>query len=62
MAKKTTAKTSEKGRPEEQNLDSRYGQIGISAVAAAVQYQGGIKNAASPSIVYEIDERLVEAV
>jgi hypothetical protein len=27
-------------------LDKRYGQIGISAVAAAVRYQGGAKNPA----------------
>jgi hypothetical protein len=27
-------------------LDNRYGQIGISAVAAAVRYQGGAKNPA----------------
>jgi len=27
-------------------LDRRYGQIGISAVAAAVRYQGGCKNPA----------------
>ena len=27
-------------------LDDRYGQIGISAVAAAVRYQGGAKNPA----------------
>jgi hypothetical protein len=27
-------------------LDRRYGQIGISAVAAAARYQGGAKNAA----------------
>lgn len=29
-----------------QGLDHRYGQIGISAVAAAVRYQGGAKNPA----------------
>jgi hypothetical protein len=28
------------------SLDNRYGQIGISAVAAAVRYQGGSKNPA----------------
>jgi hypothetical protein len=27
-------------------LDCRYGQIGISAVAAAARYQGGTKNPA----------------
>ena len=28
------------------SLDRRYGQIGISAVAAAARYQGGAKNPA----------------
>lgn len=31
---------------ETATLDNRYGQIGISAVAAAVRYQGGAKNPA----------------
>ena len=31
---------------EAATLDNRYGQIGISAVAAAVRYQGGAKNPA----------------
>jgi hypothetical protein len=28
------------------SLDSRYGEIGISAVAAALQYSGDVKSAA----------------
>jgi hypothetical protein len=59
MTKKTATKSNETGRHDEPNLNSRYGQIGISAVAAALQYQGGLKNPAP--LVYEIDERLVEA-
>lgn len=44
-AKKTPAKT-ENSRFAEIALDLCYGQIGISAVAAAVRYQGGAKNPA----------------
>jgi hypothetical protein len=61
MTKKTATKSNETGRHDEPNLNSRYGQIGISAVAAALQYQGGFKNPAPTPLVYEIDERLVEA-
>ena len=32
--------------PEGQNLDSRYGKIGISAVAAAIRYQSEPRNTA----------------
>jgi hypothetical protein len=35
---------SEDGRREEPSLDSRYGEIGISAVAAAVQFKSKAKN------------------
>jgi hypothetical protein len=31
-------------RTERSDLDRRYGQIGISAVAAAVRYQGEARN------------------
>ncbi|HUI96563.1 MAG TPA: hypothetical protein VLX44_12475 [Xanthobacteraceae bacterium] len=34
-----------RGKPREA-LDRRYGEIGISAVAAAVRYQGELKSAA----------------
>ena len=33
-------------KPEVQSLDCRYGKIGISAVAAAMRYQGEPKNMA----------------
>ncbi len=36
-------------------LDRRYGEIGISAVAAAVQYQGELKTAA-PERADETDD------
>jgi hypothetical protein len=48
MAKKTALmRVDERKVPgEAPALDNRYGQIGISAVAAAVRYQGGTKNPA----------------
>jgi hypothetical protein len=32
------------------DLDRRYGEIGISAVAAAVRYQGAVKEPAAQSV------------
>ncbi len=48
MAKNTapTRANDRKVPGEAPALDNRYGQIGISAVAAAVRYQGGAKNPA----------------
>jgi hypothetical protein len=36
-------------RREAQNLEVRYGEIGISAVVAAMRYQGGAKTSAHVS-------------
>jgi hypothetical protein len=38
------------------SLDSRYGEIGISAVAAALQYSGDVKTAA-PELASQQDDR-----
>ena len=38
MTKKNAAQSGENARRDEPKLDSRYGEIGISAVAAALQY------------------------
>ncbi len=48
MAKNAAPKraSDRKAAGEKAALDTRYGQIGISAVAAAVRYQGSIKNPA----------------
>jgi hypothetical protein len=48
MAKKTSPKQRKAGKSADETipLHRRYGQIGISAVAAAVRYQGGAKNPA----------------
>jgi hypothetical protein len=45
-----TSSTSAQTQPA---LDSRYGQIGISAVAAAARYQGTAKNPAYAPTPYD---------
>jgi hypothetical protein len=42
-------------------LDGRYGAIGISAVAAAVRYQGDAKNPAYAPAVPQSDDRDTDA-
>ena len=46
-------------RRGETNLDGRYGEIGISAVAAALRFAGSAKNQAP--VAPRIDERYFEA-
>jgi hypothetical protein len=47
VAKKTAPmRANDRKVSEVSALDNRYGQIGISAVAAAARYQGGSKNPA----------------
>jgi hypothetical protein len=46
MKSTKTAQTTQSIRRETQNLDVRYGKIGISAVAAAMRYQGDAKDPA----------------
>lgn len=40
---------------EQPALHRRYGQIGISAVAAAARYQGGAKNPAYAPVPIKVD-------
>lgn len=47
-------------RREQTNLDGRYGEIGILAVAAAIRYAGARKNPAYAPVVHRIDLRLAE--
>jgi len=52
-----TTNTKNTGKPERQEatLDSRYGEIGIPAVAAAVQYKGeAAKPASEPTSVLAV--------
>jgi hypothetical protein len=49
-------------RREAQNLEVRYGEIGISAVAAAMRYQGDVKTPAHVSSERPPDRWLMDAV
>jgi hypothetical protein len=46
---------------ERPNLDRRYGEIGISAVAAAVRYQGKLKKPADAQVVRRPHDEREEA-
>ena len=52
--------TQTEGRREQTNLDCRYREIGILAVAAAVRYAGNGKNPAYAPVVQQLDERFSE--
>jgi hypothetical protein len=56
MTKKMTKNTT-----EDATLDRCYRQIGISAVLAAVRYQGTAKNPAYAPVEARWDERLEDA-
>ena len=63
MTKKNAAQSVLKSPRNEANLDSRYGEIGISAVAAALQYQSEAKNPAYAPVAPQLDklsEKLAE--
>ena len=49
-------------RPDQPNLDSRYGEIGISAVAAALPYRSEVKKSVSAPDGRPSDERVAELV
>jgi hypothetical protein len=44
----------------EPNLDSRYGEIGISAVAAALPYRSEVKAPADESMGKQLDKWIAE--
>ena len=46
MTSTKTAKSTRSNRCDVSNLEIRYGDIGISAVAAAMRYQGDVQNSA----------------
>jgi hypothetical protein len=62
-AKNTAEKAGETARfaNDRTSLDCRYGKIGISAVAAAVRYQGAAKNPAYAPAAIKWDARREEA-
>jgi hypothetical protein len=63
MAKKIAQNkgSNRKAHGETTALASRYGQIGISAVAAAARYQGGAKNPAYAPASSQWRHRFAEA-
>jgi hypothetical protein len=56
MIKKNTAPSTQQGGNRETNLDSRYGKIGISALAAALQFKSEAKNPAYAPAAQQTDE------
>ncbi len=60
MSNNNVARGSEHPRRDEQDLDSRYGEIGISAVAAALQFKNEAKNPAYAPVVPRPDDRLAD--
>jgi hypothetical protein len=60
MTKNNAAPSREDVSRSEPNLDSRYGEIGISAVAAALQFQSAAKNPAYAPAVHELDKWTAE--
>jgi hypothetical protein len=59
MTFKTAAKATAKR--DEASLDRRYGEIGISAVAAAIRYQSDAKNQAYAPVKWLPHRSLEEA-
>ena len=55
------AKQESKKQRQPENLHERYGKIGISAVAAALPYQGDAKNPAYAPVTTRYDQRYAEA-
>jgi len=60
MTKKNAAQPVQNSPRNEPNLDSRYGEIGISAVAAALQYKSVAKNPAYAPVIAQPDQRSEE--
>ena len=61
MTKKNAAKAKQNAGRAEPNLDSRYGEIGISAVAAAVQYKSKAKSSAEAPVARQLDRWTADA-
>ena len=60
MTKNNAAPSKDNACRDESNLDSRYGQIGISAVAAALPYQSDVKNPAYAPAVHRLDKWIAD--
>ena len=55
--KSTISQIAQDNRRQAASLDSRYGEIGIPAVAAALQYKSEVKNPASAPVVLPPEDR-----
>jgi hypothetical protein len=62
MKSKKMMQSTQSIRREVQNLEVRYGKIGISAVVAAMRYQGGAKDPAHVATQRQPDRWLQEMV
>jgi hypothetical protein len=62
MTKKNAAQSGENARRDEPKLDSRYGEIGISAVAAALQYASGCKTESTKTESTKTESTKTESV
>jgi len=55
--KSTISQIAQDIRRQAASLDSRYGEIGIPAVAAALQYKTDVKNPAAAPVVLPPEDR-----
>ncbi len=53
--------TVDREAPKKSDLDSRYGAVGILAVAAALPYQSDAKNSAYARTETQLDDRFINA-
>jgi hypothetical protein len=60
MTKKNTTPSNQNTGSADVNLDSRYGAIGIPAVAAALQFQSGKIPTHAPAVAQQHEERFSE--
>lgn len=58
-ARNSAKNTAEREKPDESDLDSLYGAVGILAVAAALPYQSDAKNSAYARIDAQADDRFM---
>jgi hypothetical protein len=59
MAKRNSRQSTKESSRNDVQLDSRYGAIGISAVAAALQFKSELVKPAHTSAIYQDDEKLI---
>ena len=62
MTKKNASQPKETARASGQSLDSRYGDIGISAVAAALPYRSKLKTVTDAPSVQQLTEETADDI